>query len=186
MQDEKKGALLIIIIIIIIINCPTYFSQNFKLASTMYVSHTLYNKRPNGCIYFAFHLLFYSYNFKIFHSVTPTRSLRPRYIIEMRTLILANSRTSTKAKKKKIRSHVKILGARNVTWGKMLKTPIRSHSTIFSRPKFVPSWCSVKKYTVVAFHPKQQSTSFRRLGFPAFHDTLVGSAATRNITLATR
>jgi len=141
-------------------------------------------KHPAVVFTFAFHLLFQIITLKYFLLSHP---LDHNFYVnfEMRTFILAYSRTWTNVPKN-LEKKVKILGARKVTWGEMLRTPMRRHPTKFNRPEFCALLVHSVKNTVVAFHPKQYSTSFRRLWFLSFPDTLVGSAVTRNKTLATR
>ena len=76
----------------IIILCPTKVSHNLKLASTMYESNTLHNKRPSGYIYFCIP-------------------------ITLPMLQLQNISFCPRMFKEKIRNHAKILRTTKVTWG---------------------------------------------------------------------
>ena len=142
-QDEKSGALLIIIIIIIIILCPRTLLRirNWHQQCTKVIHYI--TEAPAVVFTYAFHLLSQCYNFKIFPSVTPTRSLL------LSSFRNENVNTSIQQDVhkcyKKFRNHVKIPGARKVTWGEKLRTPTKRHLTNLSRPEFVHSCCSVSK-----------------------------------------
>lgn len=139
-QDEKGGALLIIIIIIL---CPRTLLRirNWHQQCTKVIHYT--TEAPAVVFTYAFHLLFQCYNFKIFPSVTPTH----HYFLSSFRNENVNTSIQQDVHKchKKFIKHVKIPSARKVTWGEMLRTPMKRHPTKLSRPEFVHSCCRVSK-----------------------------------------
>jgi hypothetical protein len=74
--------------------------------------------------------------------------------------------------KKKFRNHVKILGARKVTWDEILTTSMRRHPTKFSRPEFVHSWRKKKK--IHCRSVSSEATEYEIYG-NSFHHFLIRS-----------